>query len=371
LILLQLTQNAVLTDTMAQSQLQQNQADTAAVSASHANLHFWQRVAASSIGGVATSLTMTPFDVVKTRMQAQARPKQFGSGNCFLYCNGLMDHLCMCAPETDKSVPWYRKPGAAKFTSPLDALLKIVRHEGPQSLYSGLSATLILAIPSTVIYFTSMDLLKAGLGYRPPNDTAGKAWVPPVAAVSARLVSVMCMSPLELTQRTDWSVVLRSASAEVRAHGLFSLWRGAVPTLLRDVPFSAIYWLTFDSARTARLRSAGADSLSLTEAAGLGGLAGLIAGLATLPFDVVKTHKQMELGVRAAAEASAANAAGNSSVWKAMRDLVKRGGLAALFTGVTPRLLKVVPASAIMVGSFECLKNYFAKMNATAGETLL
>lgn len=37
---------------------------------------------------------VTPLDVVKTRLQAQQKATL--SNKCFLYCNGLMDHLCPC-----------------------------------------------------------------------------------------------------------------------------------------------------------------------------------------------------------------------------------------------------------------------------------
>lgn len=37
---------------------------------------------------------VTPLDVVKIRIQA--REKEFIRNKCFLYCNGLMDHICTC-----------------------------------------------------------------------------------------------------------------------------------------------------------------------------------------------------------------------------------------------------------------------------------
>lgn len=40
------------------------------------------------------SFLVTPLDVVKIRLQAQT--KGFVKGECFLYCNGLMDHVCTC-----------------------------------------------------------------------------------------------------------------------------------------------------------------------------------------------------------------------------------------------------------------------------------
>lgn len=47
---------------------------------------------------------VTPLDVVKTRLQAQQSQM---SNKCFLYCNGLMDHLCPCDPKfpNAKTVP--------------------------------------------------------------------------------------------------------------------------------------------------------------------------------------------------------------------------------------------------------------------------
>lgn len=36
----------------------------------------------------------------------------------------------------------------------------------------------------------------------------------------------------------------------VRADGYKGLWRGVLPTLLRDVPFSAIYWMSYESIKS-------------------------------------------------------------------------------------------------------------------------
>lgn len=36
----------------------------------------------------------------------------------------------------------------------------------------------------------------------------------------------------------------------VRKNGWTSLWKGLVPTLLRDVPFSAIYWVSYETLKS-------------------------------------------------------------------------------------------------------------------------
>ncbi|KAH1022210.1 hypothetical protein HUJ04_011640 [Dendroctonus ponderosae] len=53
-----------------------------------------QQAAALCTGALLTSVIMTPLDVVKIRIQAQ----QKATNSCFLYCNGLMDHICSCQP---------------------------------------------------------------------------------------------------------------------------------------------------------------------------------------------------------------------------------------------------------------------------------
>lgn len=57
---------------------------------------------------------VTPMDVVKIRLQAQQRP--MAAGKVFIYCNGLMDHMCTCPPfasegKSPKAELWYTRPG--------------------------------------------------------------------------------------------------------------------------------------------------------------------------------------------------------------------------------------------------------------------
>ena len=53
----------------------------------------------SGAGSLVVSLFMTPLDVVKIRLQAQER---LHAKKCFMYSNGLMDHLC---PRTNGDPP--------------------------------------------------------------------------------------------------------------------------------------------------------------------------------------------------------------------------------------------------------------------------
>merc|ERR1712113_508069 len=83
-----------------------------------------------------------------------------------------------------------------------------------------------------------------------------------------------------------------------------------------------------------------------------GAFSGMLAAIATHPFDVIKTRQQVTMfaggkdtaaiGVRAAA-----------------REILRESGPQGFFAGLLPRLAKVSPACAIMISSFECGKMFW------------
>ncbi|KAJ7322290.1 hypothetical protein JRQ81_018577 [Phrynocephalus forsythii] len=85
----------------------------------------------------------------------------------------------------------------------------------------------------------------------------------------------------------------------------------------------------------------------------------LIAATLTLPFDVVKTHKQTELWETDVTSSSQKS----TSVWRIMKRIVAENGFTGLFTGIIPRLTKIAPACAIMISTYEYGKSFFHKLN--------
>lgn len=64
---------------------------------------------------------------------------------------------------------------------------------------------------------------------------------------------------------------------------------GLSSTLLRDVPFSCLYWACYESLKKAFVSSESGPPLKFCLCAGAVG--GAVAAVITLPFDVVKTHR--------------------------------------------------------------------------------
>ncbi|XP_057689936.1 probable mitochondrial glutathione transporter SLC25A40 isoform X2 [Corythoichthys intestinalis] len=298
---------------------------------------------------------VTPLDVVKIRLQAQKSP--FPKGKCFVYCNGLMDHLCVCM---NGNKAWYKAPGHFNGTS--DAFVKIVRNEGVRSLWSGLPPTLVMAVPATVIYFTSYDQLRVFLKVK-----MGKyeQFAPMVAGAIARVGAASVISPIELlrtklqSQKLSYRQLGTCVRTAVEVDGWLSMWRGLGPTLLRDVPFSAIYWYNYERGKRWLCQHYGTNEPTLPMTFMSGATSGTVASIITLPFDVVKTRRQVELGEREAMKLSYKA----SSTVSIMKKIVAQHGIKGLFTGFLPRVVKVAPACAIMITTYELGKDFFRKSN--------
>ncbi|XP_017890823.1 solute carrier family 25 member 40 isoform X1 [Ceratina calcarata] len=326
----------------------------------------YQQVVASCTGAFITSFFVTPLDVVKIRLQAQQ--KAMLSNKCFLYCNGLMDHLCPC--PNGKGPVWAK--GNGKFKGTVDAFVKISRREGILSLWSGLSPTLVLAVPATIAYFVSYEQLKAYFKdtynnrFRRVKTVAQEQpfWIPMVAGASARIWAATLVSPLELirtkmqSQRLSYAEIMQALKTVVKYGGIPGLWMGLGSTLLRDVPFSAIYWLHYETIKKKFSGTQQTFTFNLTA----GAIAGSIAAFLTLPFDVVKTHKQIEMGEK---EIYSDKPGRSSTTWNTIRKIYSQNGVKGLYTGLIPRVIKVAPACAIMIATFEHGKRFFTLYNAS------
>lgn len=325
-----------------------------------------QQVASACTGAIITACSMTPLDVIKTRMQSQ----QSYSNKCFLYCNGLMDHL-FSVGAASKVRP--------QFTSTLDALVKISHNEGIAALWSGLGPTLVSALPSTVVYFVAYDQFKARyIEIYKRHFVAPKAGkvvsqnnlplvVPMLSGITARICAVTFVSPIELvrtkmqSQRLSYAQMMGYVRNVIALHGFTALWRGLPPTILRDVPFSGIYWPFYEYIKMTFSKNSEQPSFGFNFMAGV--LAGSIAALVTCPFDVIKTHQQIEFGERVIFTDSPAKELDKQSTYSRLVSIYRSHGLRGLFAGYGPRLFKVAPACAIMISTFEYSKLYFFYYN--------
>ena len=84
----------------------------------------------------------------------------------------------------------YRYKPPKYFNGTLDAFVKISKVEGITSLWSGLCPTLVLQIPSTVIFFTTYEQLKAIFMKNSPDPTHYEPITISASSGLARMVTV-------------------------------------------------------------------------------------------------------------------------------------------------------------------------------------
>jgi solute carrier family 25 protein 39/40 len=257
-----------------------------------------------------------------------------------------------------------------------------------------------MTVPANIIYFTGYDWLRFNKT-SPVNKMVSDGKAPLVAGSIARIVAAMVVSPIEMfrtrMQASTFSSTghlaetARGIREMVQVSGYTSLWRGLTLTLWRDVPFSGIYWWGYENIRgiltnareksrgqsldvdiprsRARSRSQSRENhiATFTDSFTAGALSGAIASVLTTPFDVGKTRQQVfkdkssstksELKVLAPEE---------RSMPRFLWHIFKREGFAGLWKGWVPRTLKVAPACAIMISSYEVGKRMARSANERA-----
>ncbi|KAL9000658.1 MAG: hypothetical protein Q9169_000694 [Polycauliona sp. 2 TL-2023] len=385
-----------------------------------------QKMLSAVSGSLLTSLLVTPLDVVRVRLQSQPSasslprpnsssipsftnlPPNLGVTACCreVFWVNNTSPVCLAAGPTlttsvDSITSSVSSAAAADcavdetrrktYTSTLDGLRKIARNEGLTSLWRGLSPTLVMAIPANVIYFTGYDLLRSHKS-SPVNQYINDGYAPLVAGSVARVSAAAVISPIEMF-RTRMQAAPAGASGVgvfkatlsglrklVQAQGYTSLWRGLTLTMWRDVPFSGIYWWGYEAGRN-RLRDLRNQSVSprsdenhtatFIDSFLAGATSGAFAAIVTTPFDVGKTRQQVLTDDHSKTPRPQNGSSSSSSLVRPeersmprfLYHIWKEEGTAGLFRGWAARCLKVAPACAIMISSYEIGKKMARTMN--------
>lgn len=299
------------------------------------------------------------------------------------------------------------------FSSTLDGLRKIARNEGTLSLWRGLSPTLVMAIPANVIYFTGYDWLrynkKSPIARYVEDHSAAF-----VAGSVARIAAAAAISPIEMfrtrlqatsgTGTGHFRATFQGLHQMTRTQGYSSLWRGLTLTMWRDVPFSGLYWWGYEAMKSwvASMRSRTfphaaahehqSNMVVFVESFTSGAVAGAVSALITTPFDVGKTRQQVfrHMGDEALLSSSSSTTSSSFtsssfakistttttsstvasvtrpeqlSIPKFLLHIFREEGLTGLFRGWAARCMKVAPACAIMISSYELGKQMAGHVN--------
>ncbi|CAO3656129.1 unnamed protein product [Mucor hiemalis] len=279
-----------------------------------------------SIAGAVGATAVYPIDLVKTRMQNQ-RSKVVGE---LLYKNSL------------------------------DCFKKVLKNEGFTGLYRGLGPQLVGVAPEKAIKLTVNDYVRSKFLGKQGGDI--KFWQEMIAGGAAGASQVVFTNPLEIVKirlqiqgeqaknlAAD-AAPRRSALWIVKHLGIVGLYKGVAACLLRDVPFSAIYFPAYAHLKKDLFKEGPEHKLAISELLMAGAIAGMPAAYFTTPADVIKTRLQVEARKGQTSYTGIADAA---------RKIFAEEGFKAFFKGGPARIFRSSPQFGVTLTVYELLHQSF------------
>ncbi|KAK3940741.1 calcium-binding mitochondrial carrier protein [Diplogelasinospora grovesii] len=272
-----------------------------------------------SLAGAFGAFMVYPIDLVKTRIQNQRG----------------------------------QNPGQRLYKNSLDCFRKVIRNEGFRGLYSGVLPQLVGVAPEKAIKLTVNDLVRGWF------SKDNKIWWghEVIAGGAAGACQVVFTNPLEIVKirlqvqgevaKSVEGAPKRSAMWIVRNLGLVGLYKGASACLLRDVPFSAIYFPTYNHLKKDLFGESPTKKLGVLQLLTAGAIAGMPAAYLTTPCDVIKTRLQVEARKGDTAYTGLRHAA--KTIWK-------EEGFRAFFKGGPARILRSSPQFGFTLAAYELLQ---------------
>lgn len=246
-----------------------------------------------------------------------------------------------------------------KRSSPIEMARMIVRSEGLRGFYRGWPPNVLFVMPEKALKLTMNDYFrKTFRGMRKNNDLP--FWLEMAAGGSAGLCQVVATNPMELLkiQGATMNDKIRSGQLKqaisyptlVRSLGVSGLYTGVLATMLRDVPFSMVYFSLYSQCKTLLCGSDSKPTGFISFAAGA--IAGTTAAALTCPLDVIKTRVHANVAPQKLNLASFLRRE-RQSMGYYYREIVTREGYQALMKGIVPRCLIISPLFAITMFCYE------------------
>lgn len=282
-------------------------------------LPFQYQFFAGAIAGISEILTMYPLDVVKTRIQLQV-------GNA----------------------------AQAEYSGVADCLAKIVKNEGPATLYRGISAPILMEAPKRATKFAANDewgkFWKKTFGVEKLNQSLAILNGASAGATESFIVVPFELVKIRLQDKSKASyykgpvdVLLKA----IKSDGILSLYSGLEATMWRHVVWNAGYFGVIFQVRD--LLPMATDKTSKTRNDLISGTIGGIFGtILNTPFDVVKSRIQ-----------SGSHPGKYSWTIPSLGTILREEGFSALYKGFLPKVLRLGPGGGILLVVFTNCMDFF------------
>ncbi|KAG1672906.1 Mitochondrial 2-oxoglutarate/malate carrier protein [Nymphon striatum] len=260
-----------------------------------------------------------------------------------------------------------------QYKNSFHAVSQILKNEGVLAIYNGLSAGLLRQASYTTVrlgVYTWMfeNFSKDGV---PPNFfmklgigmTAGAIGAFFGTPADIALIRMTADGRLPVIEQRGYTNVFNALVRITREEGVFTLWRGCLPTMGRAMVVNAAQLATYSQAKHYLLGTGYfRDNIMCHFVASM--TSGLITTCASLPVDITKTRVQNMKIINGMPEYSGA--------MDAMMKIVRKEGVFSLWKGFTPYYARLGPHTVLTFIFLEQLniiyKTYILKdAHATGG----
>lgn len=315
----------------------------------------WIHFVAGGIGGMAGAIVTCPFDLVKTRLQSdiykstyKSNVHNLGNVSRFTFVN-------------------YTIQASTHFKETVGIIWNVYKLEGFRSLFKGLGPNLVGVIPARSINFFTYGTTKE-IYSKAFNNGKETPMIHLMAAATAGWATATATNPIWLIKtrvqldkagkvkqyKNSWDCL----KSVLKNEGVFGLYRGLSASYLGSVE-GVLQWLLYEQMKSIINKRSVAkfghnDEGQKTrrekfkewcQRSGSAGIAKFLASIVTYPHEVVRTRlRQMP---------TENGRLKYTGLVQTFRVIIKEEGFASMYSGLTPHLMRTVPNSIIMFGTWE------------------
>lgn len=251
-------------------------------------------------------------------------------------------------------------------------LLHMSKTEGMRGMMKGNWTNCVRIIPNSAMkFFTYEQLTRVIADHQ--RETTGSGQLTPVlrllAGAGAGIVAMSATYPLDMVRgrltvqegrNVQYTGIIHAARTILREEGPLAFYKGWLPSVIGVVPYVGLNFGVYETLKhmlLAHYELRDERELSVPARLGCGAAAGTMGQTVAYPFDVARRRLQVS-GWQGARELHSDH--GSVVVYRGMVDCfvrtVREEGFKALFKGLWPNYLKVVPSIAIAFVCYEQVK---------------
>ncbi|KAL1316773.1 hypothetical protein HN51_068927 [Arachis hypogaea] len=266
-----------------------------------------------------------------------------------------------------------------KYNGTIQGLKYIWRTEGFKGMFKGNGTNCARIVPNSAVKFLSYEEASRGILWLYRQQTGNEATqLNPLmrlgAGACAGIIAMSATYPMDmvrgrLTVQTEASPhqyrgIFHALSTVFREEGPRALYKGWLPSVIGVIPYVGLNFSVYESLKDWLIRSnplgiAKDSELSVITRLACGAAAGTVGQTVAYPLDVIRRRMQM-VGWKDAASVVAGDGkskAEYAGMVDAFRKTVQHEGFGALYKGLVPNSVKVVPSIAIAFVSYEMAKD--------------